>query len=218
MKNVIKSFKIRLLLLSLLFFNTLSVSTTLPNKTISNNYLEYYKGYFDYKSNLSTILNVEALNLKDLPLSFPFDTIGIREITGLFKEIRVFPKYHIHTGIDFAGKKGTPILSSGRGEIVFVGTKSGYGKMVIIQHANNIQTRYSHLLHVNVKLNDFIETGHKIGELGSTGWSTGPHLHYELLINDKFVNPLLLLNSSNITSFKIYKTNINKILNYIRHE
>jgi murein DD-endopeptidase MepM/ murein hydrolase activator NlpD len=97
-----------------------------------------------------------------------------------------------HTGIDWANKVGTPILAAGNGTVRMADWKSGYGRHVEIQHTNGYVTTYSHMsgFAKNIAPGVKVQQGQVIGYLGSTGLSTGPHLHYEILINGSFVDPL----------------------------
>jgi murein DD-endopeptidase MepM/ murein hydrolase activator NlpD len=95
----------------------------------------------------------------------------------------------MHSGIDFKGAMGSPIFAAATGEVTFAGRKSGYGNCVEITHANGIVTRYAHLSRIDVTAGQPIEAGETLGGLGSTGRSTGPHLHFEVRINGKAVNP-----------------------------
>lgn len=98
----------------------------------------------------------------------------------------------MHTGIDWANKIGTPILAAGNGTVIKAGWSSGYGKHTEIQHANGYVTTYSHQSNfaAGIVPGAKVRQGQVIGYLGSTGLSTGPHLHYEVLVNGNFVNPL----------------------------
>lgn len=95
----------------------------------------------------------------------------------------------MHSGIDFKGATGSPIYAAAMGEVTFAGRKSGYGNCVEITHANGIVTRYAHLSRIDVAVGQPIEAGETLGGLGSTGRSTGPHLHFEVRINGRAVNP-----------------------------
>ena len=95
----------------------------------------------------------------------------------------------MHSGIDFKGATGSPIFAAATGEVTFAGRKSGYGNVVEITHPNGIMTRYAHLSRIDVRLGQPIEAGATLGGLGSTGRSTGPHLHFEVRINGRAVNP-----------------------------
>lgn len=95
----------------------------------------------------------------------------------------------MHSGIDFKGPVGSPIFAAADGRVTFAGWKSGYGQAIEITHGNGMLTRYAHLSRIGVKVGQAVEAGATIGGLGSTGRSTGPHLHFEVRINDRAVNP-----------------------------
>jgi hypothetical protein len=94
-----------------------------------------------------------------------------------------------HAGIDFPAPTGTPVLSAGYGKVSFVGTKSGYGKTVEITHGPGLMTRYGHLSAYLVKEGQVVNTGTPIAKVGSTGRSTGPHLHFEVHRKNAAVDP-----------------------------
>jgi murein DD-endopeptidase MepM/ murein hydrolase activator NlpD len=98
-----------------------------------------------------------------------------------------------HPGIDFQGKKGDPVKCTANGTIVFAGWANGYGNCIRIQHINNIETVYGHLSHIGVKVGQQVNLGDVIGAVGSTGHSTGTHLHYEVRKDGKPVNPVKYL-------------------------
>lgn len=98
-------------------------------------------------------------------------------------------KKEMHEGIDFAGPRGTPILATGDGVVVFSGRQRGYGIVVKIRHAFGFETVYAHLSRTRVKRGQQVKRGDRIGDMGSTGRSTGTHVHYEVRINGKPVNP-----------------------------
>ena len=97
-----------------------------------------------------------------------------------------------HTGVDWAAPFGTPIFAAGNGEIDEIGLKGGYGKYVRIRHANGYQTAYGHMTAFarGLDVGTRVRQGQIIGFVGSTGLSTGSHVHFEILINDRFVNPM----------------------------
>lgn len=99
-------------------------------------------------------------------------------------------KLSMHTGIDIAARPGTPIAASAGGKVAYEGYDSGLGKVVKIDHGYGLQSVYGHLLKINVKIGQRVRRGSIIGYVGSTGLSTGPHLHYEVLQNETSVNPL----------------------------
>ena len=106
------------------------------------------------------------------------------------------PGYEFHTGQDIEAPMGTRVIAGARGQVSFVGWQNGYGQLVVIDHGGGLSTRYGHLSHIDVDLGQSVSRGQLIGEVGSTGRSTGPHLHYEVRINDQPVNPLQYLLSS----------------------
>jgi murein DD-endopeptidase MepM/ murein hydrolase activator NlpD len=95
----------------------------------------------------------------------------------------------IHTGIDLRGETGEPAHATAAGRVSIAGREGGYGNMVEINHGNGLATRYGHLSEIDVKVGQFVRIGEVIGKIGSTGRSTGPHLHYETRINGEAVDP-----------------------------
>lgn len=102
-----------------------------------------------------------------------------------------------HSGIDFAAKRGTAVTSAGAGKVTFVGRKSGYGKVVEVEHTGGLITRYAHLSAYLVAVGDNVDAGTPIAKVGSTGRSTGPHLHFEVRKNDSAINPSRFLKAGN---------------------
>jgi murein DD-endopeptidase MepM/ murein hydrolase activator NlpD len=98
-------------------------------------------------------------------------------------------RVEFHSGIDFKGRKGDAVKSTADGKVVIAGWFQGYGKCVKIKHKNNLETLYGHLSKINVKVGQTVNTGQVVGHVGSTGHSTGNHLHYEVRKNGKPVNP-----------------------------
>src|SRR5438552_4045047 len=95
----------------------------------------------------------------------------------------------MHTGLDFRAGSGDPVRATANGKVVSSGWTGGYGRMVEIDHGNGLSTRYGHLSEIGVKVGDQIRIGQVIGAVGSTGRSTGPHLHYETRIDGEAVDP-----------------------------
>jgi murein DD-endopeptidase MepM/ murein hydrolase activator NlpD len=100
-----------------------------------------------------------------------------------------------HAAIDLAAATGTPIKAAMDGKVSSVGLNATYGKYVILSHANGYQTLYAHMNLISVNQGDTVYQNTKIGEVGSTGYSTGPHLHFAVYKNGRAVNPLEFLNS-----------------------
>lgn len=94
-----------------------------------------------------------------------------------------------HTGIDISARHGAPILAAARGRITYTGRMAGYGKMVEVTHGYGYRTRYAHAASISVRRGERVERGEVIGEVGDTGLSTGPHVHYEVIVNDRYVDP-----------------------------
>jgi murein DD-endopeptidase MepM/ murein hydrolase activator NlpD len=95
----------------------------------------------------------------------------------------------MHTGLDFRASTGDPVRATANGRVTNAGWSGGYGRMVEIDHGNGLSTRYGHMSQIDVKVGDIVKTGDVVGEVGSTGRSTGPHLHYETRINGEAVDP-----------------------------
>ena len=94
-----------------------------------------------------------------------------------------------HAGLDFKGPIGAPIFAAARGLVRFVGVQQGYGNVVEIDHGNGLMTRYAHMSGFRARVGQPVQAGQVIGLIGSTGRSTGPHLHFEVHVNDRAVNP-----------------------------
>jgi murein DD-endopeptidase MepM/ murein hydrolase activator NlpD len=94
-----------------------------------------------------------------------------------------------HAGLDFRGPIGAPVYAAAKGRISFVGQRSGYGNCVEIDHGNGLMTRYAHMSAFHAQFGQKVDAGTVIGAIGSTGRSTGPHLHFEVRINNQPVNP-----------------------------
>lgn len=95
----------------------------------------------------------------------------------------------LHKGLDFAAPRGTRVLAAGPGEVAFAGRKRGYGNVVIISHGLGLETRYAHLHRLKTTTKTFVAAGELIGTVGSTGRSTGPHLHFEVRQFGEPINP-----------------------------
>lgn len=158
---------------------------------IAKNTLEYFKfltndGFVDY-------FNREGKNVKKSILKTPLDGAKLSSNFGMRKHpISGFNK--MHKGIDFAAPIGTPIYAGGNGIVEYVGTNGGYGKYIRIRHNNEYKTAYAHLSSYKKGISKGVRVnqGEIIGYVGSTGRSTGPHLHYEIIYQNKQINPLTL--------------------------
>lgn len=94
-----------------------------------------------------------------------------------------------HNGLDLAAEKGSNVYAAAGGKVRFAGKKPGYGNIVIVTHKHRLETKYAHLEHISVRAGQIVIPGEKIGTQGNTGNATGDHLHFEVLVNGKHVNP-----------------------------
>jgi murein DD-endopeptidase MepM/ murein hydrolase activator NlpD len=134
---------------------------------------------------------VERLNRTLALVPYRKPVIGEVEFTSGFG-VRSDPflgRPAMHTGLDFRAQTGDPVRATANGKVASSGWAGGYGRMVEVDHGNGLSTRYGHLSEINVKVGDIIKIGQVIGAVGSTGRSTGPHLHYETRIDGEAVDP-----------------------------
>ena len=120
-------------------------------------------------------------------------------ITSHFTNRRFHPvlkRWKAHHGTDFGAKRGTPILAAADGKVIFSGRKGGYGKVIKLQHKDEYVTLYAHQSRLKSKIGEFVKAGQIIGYVGSTGRSTGPHLHFGLYKNGRAINPMRMVKFS----------------------
>jgi len=136
--------------------------------------------------------------LKRLPLARPLSTE--HDITSSFgTRLDPFTRgLAMHSGIDFRAPPGTAVRATAPGRVIEAGYSGGYGRMVEIDHGNGLSTRYAHLSSIQVSEGDTILAGQVLGTVGSTGRSTGPHLHYEVRIDDDATDPMRFLRASRL--------------------
>jgi murein DD-endopeptidase MepM/ murein hydrolase activator NlpD len=108
------------------------------------------------------------------------------------REHPIFHTQRAHMGVDYAAPTGAPVISVADGVVVESGFSGGFGNMVVVQHNARQSTVYAHLSRINVRKGQSIKQGDNLGAVGSTGWATGPHLHFEFRINGRHVDPLTL--------------------------
>ena len=124
----------------------------------------------------------------DLPLAQP--TLAAEKSSGFGVRYDPFTGHPaMHTGLDFAGGRMEAIHATAPGVVSFTGVRSGYGNTVEIDHGRGFKTRYAHLAAIAVRVGEQVTVGTRIGGMGSTGRSTGTHLHYEVWVNGRAQNP-----------------------------
>jgi len=143
------------------------------------------------------VLNEKDNLLKHSPSIWP--TLG-RVTAGYGMRIHpILKKKEFHRGIDIANLRGTPIYATAYGKIRSAGWKGGYGNSVLIDHGYGYSTMYGHLRSIVVRRGQYVRRGQIIGYMGSSGLSTGPHLHYEVRFLGKQINPISYLDHSPLT-------------------
>ncbi|MFC3096612.1 M23 family metallopeptidase [Alteraurantiacibacter palmitatis] len=133
--------------------------------------------------------------LDEIPQVMPADMRSISSGFG-YRRDPFTGRAAMHSGLDFRGPIGAPIHAAADGRVSFVGTKAGYGKVVEITHGNGMMTRYAHMSRWDARAGQQVSAGEVIGRIGNTGRSTGPHLHFEVHINGRPVNPRPFLESA----------------------
>ncbi len=132
------------------------------------------------------VLLIEASRL---PLVMPLDDMRLTSGFGPRRAPMLGASRH-HEGIDVGAPAGTPIVATGNARVTSAGRSGGYGLMVVLDHGGGLETRYAHMSRMAVSRGDEVSEGQVIGFVGSTGISTGPHLHYETRLNGRPVDPL----------------------------
>jgi hypothetical protein len=174
-------------------------NTILTDEEIAENFDDNYKQWFFALIEIMPLLDPSSefdpdeyiftgiIADPDIPSIWPVSG----RVTSEFGEVRITG---IHRGIDIANVTGTPIKATANGTVIAVGTSGNYGKRIMLYHGidekgNNYMTVYAHLSEFKVKVDDKVSQGDLIGLMGSTGYSTGSHLHYEVIVNGVKVNP-----------------------------
>ncbi len=135
-----------------------------------------------------------SLDGQSLRRAFLASPVAFSRVTSGFK-MRLHPILQVmraHQGVDYGAPTGTPVRSVGDAVVDFAGAQNGYGNVIILKHRNNYKTVYAHLSHINVRKGENVSQGQNIGAVGSTGWATGPHLHFEYRINGVYRDPLTI--------------------------
>ena len=140
--------------------------------------VELFKGQDEMLQSIPAIQPVANKDLKRTASGY-----GMR-IDPIYKTAK------FHAGMDFSANTGTPVYATGNGRVKKAGWQSGYGKIIIVDHGFGYETWYAHLNKYNVRVGQKVIRGEVIGEVGNTGKSTGPHLHYEVHLKGKVMNPV----------------------------
>lgn len=180
----------------------------------------YSQGKGDEESGSYYDQNGKSLQQKE---GFNTEPVAYTRISSPFG-YRVHPVLHtvrMHTGIDYAAPTGTPIKAAADGEVIFKGWKGGYGNTVMIRHANGVETLYGHMSAFS-PADGRVRAGEVIGFVGTSGRSTGPHLHYEARVNGQPVNPTTValptpkLTPTNMAAFRKQQKDASTMLSTIR--
>jgi murein DD-endopeptidase MepM/ murein hydrolase activator NlpD len=145
---------------------------------------------------ISDRMRSDVLRLASIPRGLPVngyitDGFGMRRnpFNGEGREV--------HEGLDIAVDFGTPVAATADGLVIYAAPHAGYGNLVIVYHSNGITSRYGHLSRISVEAGQRVKRGDQVGNVGSTGRSTGPHVHYEIRENDQSVDPLRYAGQTN---------------------
>jgi murein DD-endopeptidase MepM/ murein hydrolase activator NlpD len=149
----------------------------------------FTRAYFSAAAVLEQLNGLSAA-LDHVPLAMPVNAAGFDRSSGFGARIDPFTgRYAFHPGIDLAGPWGSSVRATAPGKVVFAGYRGGYGNMVEVDHGYGIHTRYGHLSAITVRAGATLTKGANLGRVGSTGRSTGPHVHYEVWYDNAVKNP-----------------------------
>ncbi len=166
--------------------DSFQLATTSIN-VLSNRLVERRETLASINNNVLKYLDIAA----NIPQIWPVEG---RVTSGFGYRIHpISGERNMHTGIDIAAPHGTPIYAPSKGKVVFSGGYGGYGKTVILDHGYGLETLYAHMSAIKVNRGDIVDQGDVIGQIGTTGVSTGPHLHYEVILDAEPIDPLKYL-------------------------
>jgi len=144
---------------------------------------------------LETMIMTRNLQAEVMPTGRPITRGWLSSYFGLRTDPFTGRRVH-HSGIDFAGKLGSDIVSVAAGVVTYSGKRSGYGNLVEVNHGNGYVTRYGHCKENLVRVGQTIKKGQVIAKMGTTGRSTGPHVHFEVMRNGRHVDPKRYIHAS----------------------
>ena len=183
---------IALLLVFNSFTNLQSYNSKLVSNQISESTIKIVDKALKTTSEVTNYLLTNNIKTTNLPINLPFNPKDFIYFSS-FYGYRMHPIYKIkklHKGIDIVLPINSEVYASGDGVVKKVSYGMGYGKIIIIDHLNGIETIYAHLNKTKVIIGDIVKSGELIALSGNTGLSTGPHLHYEIRIHNKSIDPL----------------------------
>ena len=155
----------------------------------------YYQDAQKMEASLTKWVSLNTL-MKNIPLAKPVDTGYISSSFGKRRD-PMTKKTAFHSGLDMSGPRNSAILATAPGKVIFAGYKGAYGKMVEIDHGQGFRTKFGHMKKIHVKKGETVDFRTKIGTMGSTGRSTGRHVHYEVIYNGKHQDPAKFFKAGN---------------------
>lgn len=144
---------------------------------------------------LETLMMNRNLQAEVMPAGRPITRGWLSSYFGIRTDPFNGRRVH-HKGVDFAGKMGSDVVSVAAGVVTYSAKRSGYGNLVEINHGNGYSTRYGHSSELLVQVGDTVKKGQKVAKMGTSGRSTGPHVHFEVLLNGRAVNPKKYIHAS----------------------
>ncbi|WP_169568769.1 M23 family metallopeptidase [Sneathiella limimaris] len=195
---------------------TITLTGLDPDEVLAADAVEGIGGPFHALSNRQELLDIEqkyyqdaqkmeislmkwtTLNslMKNIPLARPVDVGYVSSSFGKRRD-PITKRTAFHSGVDIAGPRNSAILATAPGKVVFAGHSGAYGRMVEIDHGQGFTTKFGHLKKIHVKKGDMVDFRTKVGTMGSTGRSTGRHVHYEIIYNGKHQNPAKFFKAGN---------------------
>ncbi len=160
---------------------------------------------FDKKGNFISAAEIRKIKSKQ-KFGMPLRHIRISSRFTYKRWHPILHRYRPHLGTDFAARRGTPLIAVNAGKVIFSGRKGGYGKVVKIKHKGGYVSLYAHQSRIRVKKGQKVEKGDIIGYVGSTGRSTGPHLHFGLYRNGRAIDPMKVLKKKSSGGLKFFTT------------
>ena len=150
-----------------------------------------YFGYSENADELVNLLHIKADEFQDKIDRYPdfYPAEGLIGSPFGYRKDPIDGTTRFHSGVDIGKRTGAPIFASAKGEVTFVGFEEGYGLYIIVNHGSGFETKYAHINESFVQVGDSVEKGQHIAAMGTTGRVTGPHLHFEVILNGEFQNP-----------------------------